>query len=783
MVGQNQILKRLSQAESIARVRLLSAESPELPRTRLADRVCEEYGFIDPRGQRQRGSCLKALRVLEARGCLELPAPRNKPRPSQPRRLDGAVPPPRDVPDQVGQIRGLKLVMVHSDEHMRVWNSLFLDEHPRGAGPLVGRQLRYLIGSEHGWLGGLGFAAAALHLEARDRWIGWDLETRRSQLDRVVGMSRFLIRPSVRCKNLASRVLGLVMRRFAQDFEAAYAYRPWLVETFVDTQQFRATCYRAANWTRVGATQGRGRQDRNLDRAESVKDIYVYVLAEDFRTRLGLPLHAGRGPLPLDGSLEADCWAEREFGGAPLGDERLSRRLVQSATVQASSPMRSFPGAAKGDLAVVKGHYRLLDKPDDSAVTMDNILLPHREQTIRRMQAENTVLCIHDGTDLNYNGAPECKGLGVIGTNQTGAKSRGLKLHSTLTVNEDGLPLGVLSARCSAPTTRPKPDENAPTNEPTPIEDNKTYDWVLAMRDCEDVAAQMPHTRLVQVMDREADFFELFEQWRSGPARTQLLVRAKHNRRTATGHKLFDVVRASERRAHLLLHVDRQSARPKKSKQKARPGRAERIATMALRYERVELRAPDNLGERTPIPVWVVHIVEDQPPVGVKPIEWFLLTTTEVSSTQQAESALGWYRLRWRIEDWHRVLKSGCGIEELRNETAERIKRALGMYLVIAWRVMLMTLLGREVPDLPPEVLFTDIELEVLNAYVTTRRDLKPPKRLGDAVRLVGRLGGHLGRKSDAPPGHQVLWIGYSELRGMTRGFVLCRQLAGAGSG
>jgi len=308
-----------------------------------------------------------------------------------------------------------------------------------------------------------------------------------------------------------------------------------------------------------------------------------------------------------------------------------------------------------------------------------------------------------------------------------------------------------------------------------PIEEKKTYDWVLAMRDCETVAAQMPHTRLVQVMDREADFFELFDEWRKSPCRTHLLVRAKHNRRTSTGQKLFDAVRATEPRARLQLHVDRQSARPKRSKQKARQGRAGRLAEMALRYKSVEMPAPDNLRSRKPIPLWIVHIVEETPPAGVKPIEWFLLTTMEVISTQQAERILSRYRLRWRIEDWHRVLKSGCGIEELRNETAERIKRALAIYLVIAWRIMLMTLLGRETPDLPPEVLFTDIELEVLTAYAGTRRDLKPPRLLGDAVRLVARMGGYQARKRDPPPGHQVIWIGYSQLRFMCIGYLLGR--------
>ena len=681
------------------------------------------------------------------------------------------------VPEQVDRLGGLELVAVESEELMRVWNSLLLDEHPRGAGPLVGRQLRYLIASEHGWLGALGFAAAALHLQARDRWIGWDLETRRAHLERVVGLNRFLIRPSVQCRNLASRVLSLAMGRLPGDFECRYGYRPWLVETFVDTTQFAGTCYQAANWIRVGSSQGRGRQDREGARSESVKDIYLHVLAADFRERLGLGAHAGLGALPLNAELETEAWAQQEFGGAPVGDRRLSQRLVRSATVQARDPQGSFADAAGSDRAMIKGHYRLLDQPDDSAVSAENILAPHREQTLRRMQAHKTVLCVHDGTDLDYNGAAECEGLGVIGTNQTGAKSRGLHLHSTLAVSEEGLPLGVLSARCDAPVGRSEDDERPAAQ--VPIEEKKTYDWLLALRDCEAIAAQMPHTRIVQVMDREADFFELFDEWRQGARRTELLVRAKHNRRTTTDEKLFDAVRSTPARLRFELHVGRQSARPKKSKQKARPKRAERVAEMTLRYVQVELPAPRHLCDHEPISLWILHAVEEQPPPGAKPLEWFLLTTMTLTSPEQAERMLAHYCLRWRIEDWHRVLKTGCRIEKLRNETATRLKRALAIYLVIAWRVMLMALLGREETTLPPEVLFSDLEIEVLTAFANSRRDLKPPQRLRDAARLVARLGGYQDRKSDPPPGHQVTWIGYTKLRAMCEGFLMARQLTG----
>ena len=740
----------------------------------MADRLCDMFEFWDPRGQRQRTGCLKSLRVLESRGWFVLPAPRRDPVVVQPRRLDSSVSLPQDVPSTVGDVRGLELILVENEDQMRIWNTLFLDEHPRGAGPLVGRQLRYLIGSQHGWLGGVAFASSALNLEARDCWIGWDLETRQAHLDRIVGMARFLIRSSVRCQNLASRILGLAIARMPQDFEALYGYQPWLVETFVDTSEFSGTCYQAANWIRVGSTQGRGRQDRENTNAETIKDVYVYVLAKGFRAQLGLPAHAGLGPLPLDVGLESGTWAELEFGGAPLGDERLSKRLVQSARLQAENPTVSFPQAAGGDSALVKGHYRLIDQPDDSAVTMENILAPHREQTIRRMKGQETVLCIQDGSDLDYNGAGECDGLGVIGTNQTGAKSQGLHLHSTFVVTDEGLPLACCAqnVRLQPPGPRKTRGRRGRFRSRRRIPTHGSS----SMRDCEDVAAEMPHTRVVQVMDREADFFELFDAWREGARRTDLLVRAQFNRRTMAEPRLFDGVKATEPRLRLQLHIGRQSARLKKSKQKARPGRKERVATMDLRYQQIDLRPPDYLKDKEPIPLWIIHMAEQDAPAGVNPIEWFLLTTMEITSPEQAERLAGWYCLRWRIEDWHRVLKTGCRVEELRNASADRLKRALAIYLVIAWRVMLMTLLGREVPDLPPDVLFSDIELEVLESFARSRRDLKPPTRLGDAVHLVARLGGYLARKNDYPPGHEAIWVGLTQLEAMARGVLLERQ-------
>jgi hypothetical protein len=712
---QSQIKRTLATPEAIESVRRLLEEENVSSRIELAQLVCEEFGFQDPRGENQWGGCLKALRELEAQGELQLPPPQKETIIGAPRRLEQAVAEPRGVPGQAGEIGGLELVLVEQEKQMRIWNELMIREHPQGAGPLVGRQIRYLAGSEYGWLGAFGFAAPALQLADRDRWIGWDAERRRRHLHGVVCLSRFLIRPSVECRNLASRLLSMSLERLVEDFDQRYHYRPWLVESFIDTSRFSGASYRAANWIRVGQTKGRGRQDRFTKREETIKDIYVYPLEKDFRARLGLAADAGLGPLAAADGLDADNWAKQEFGGAPLGDARLSERLVGIAESKAEKPGRAFTGVAEGDWPQVKGYYRFIDHPDEEAVTMPHILQPHRERTLRRMKAQRTVLCIQDGSDLEYTSLAQCEGLGVIGTNQTAAQSRGLHLHSTFAVAPNGLPLGILRAQCVAPELK-SPEEQRPSYT-IPIEEKDTFCWIEGLRDTMDVAGQMPQTRLINVCDREADFFELFDEQRRNPC-VDLLVRANHNRViTEEPFKLFPAIRQAPLQTKVQVHVPRQSARPKLSKKKARPKRPSRLADLEVRYQRVQLRPPDYHSGKDPIDVWVIHAVESAPPGGTEAVEWFLLTTVNIASPEDAVQCLRWYCLRWRIEDFHRVLKSGCGVEQIAHETAERIRRAIAINLVIAWRIMLMTLLGRETPDLPPEVMFSNIELQVLRAY------------------------------------------------------------------
>jgi Domain of unknown function (DUF4338)/Transposase Tn5 dimerisation domain/Transposase DNA-binding len=777
MDRQHQIKRTLSEPTSIEVVRGLLDGLEQPTRASLVKAVCTHFGFLDARGRPQEASCFKALRDLEAAGHLVLPERLNTGNRdgARPKRKATPLAAPTEVPAKVGKVRGLQLVVVETDEQRQIWKQMMQAEHPQGAGALVGAQLRYLIGSEHGWLGGFGFAASALHLADRDRWIGWDDATRREQLHRVVGMSRFLIRPSVNCANLASHVLGMVLRRLPGDFAQAYGYCPYLVESFVDSEAHAGISYQAANWEKVGQTRGRGRQDATHRTKKTPKAIYVYPLVEDFRGCLGVVLPPPPPPIGVEDGLSGPEWAQNEFGGAQIGHQVLSERLVTSARIWATKPGEAFCAAAEGDQAAIKGHYRMIerqdDRPDVSKMTMPAILAPHRDRTLQRMRAQQRVLCIQDGTDLNYSSLAQCEGLGVIGTNQTGAKSPGLHLHSTFVVDTDGLPLGILAAQCTAP--QPKSDTGEPAAR-VPIEDKKTYAWIVALRECIALAGQLPHTRLTCVMDREADFFELFDAQRATNA-VDLLVRAKHDRCTTGEANLFALVRQSGVQTELSLLVPRQSERPKKSKQAARPKIAQRKATVALRYQKVELYPPAGHRAKRPLTLWVIHARETTTPDDAEPLEWFLLTTIAIKDPEQAAECLRWYCLRWRIEDWHRVLKSGCQIEELQHETADRLRRAIAIKLVIAWRIMLMTLLGRSCPDLPAEVLFSDIEIEVLRAFAKKKRfkGRYNPTRLGDAVRLVAHLGGYIGRAKDPPPGHQVMWRGYADLQLLCEGYEL----------
>ena len=785
---QSQILRTLRTPEAQAHLEPIVAHRALESRAAIGREVCAQLGFVDARGRAQLTGCLKALAVLETEGQIALPAPRRHGRQRAPRCLDAPVSAPVDVPAQVRDVEGLRLVVVEDEAQRRVWNTLLAAEHPQGTTTFAGCQVRYLIGSAHGWLGAVGFSASALRLRARDAWMGWSEEQRRAHLHRVVCLSRFLIRPAVRCRHLASHVLGRVLRRVAADFEARYGYRPWLVETFVAPEHDGASL-RAANFVCVGHTAGRGRCDRTHDGGRTVKSVYLYELAAHWRRSLGVARAEAAPSLGPGEGLDSAQWAANELGGAPLGDKRLSARLVSSAELLAQCPGRVFTGAA--DRAAVKGYYRLIEHPDESQVTPEHIVAPHRARTLERMRAHDTVLCIQDGTDLSFATRPGCEGLGIIGRNQTSAKTLGLHLHLTLAVSGAGLPLGVMRCGFDAPTPGEASPEQAPeesgeehsanqdTEQHTDDAARKTQRWLDGLHDVAEAASQLPRkTRVISVMDREADFFELFDaQRRLG--RVDVLVRAKHNRRLGEGlPKLFETLRTAPADGQVEIDIARVSERPKTSRKQARSARSARVARAEVHYRALTL--PSTVEGLAPVTLWAVHVRETTPPEDEKPVEWFLLTSVRVESLEAALETIGHYLRRWRVEDFFRVLKSGCRAEHLGFHSAERLQRAITIQAVIAWRLMLMTLLGREVPECDAELLFTDIELRFLADYAADCA-LSAPDTLAGAVLLVALLGGYQNRKHDPPPGHQIMWRGYERMSLATLGYRIAERRGRAG--
>lgn len=750
MLQRSQVLRTLTAPCNGERLDRVLADDRWRFRTQIARAVCEEFGFVDARGEPQVSNCAQALSKLEARGRIVLPKPENcNAAKAEPRRREERVPDPIALPDTVHGVRGLTIELVETDEQRMVWNTLLHFEHPRRTTTFVGAQVRYLIGSAHGYLGAVGFSAAALCLAPREHWMAWSDEQRKAHLHRVVCLSRFLIRGQ--CQDLASHVLGKVLRRLADDFQARYCYRPWVVETYVDPQG-EGACFEVNNFVLIGHTAG-GKRHKEA-KEEDPKGLYVYELDKEWRGTLGEPEEELRPVRDPHEGIDSAQWAETEFGGAPLGDRRLSVRLVKSTSMLADVIGHSITAHTDADRAAVKGHYRLLESKKDKTVTPENILAPHRGRTIERMRSQETVLCIQDTTKLRYSTRPACTDLEVIGSNQTTAKTLGLPLHATLVVTEDGLTLGVLRGSFKDPEEGP----HAP----------RTQQWIDGFKDiCEAAEELSGETQVICVADREADSFAMFaEQRRQGKA--EVLIRAKHDRKLLDDRKLFAVMRSGKAPGNVEIEIQRVTARKKQARKQARKGRSYRMVNAEVRYGRFLL--PDPKNEEEPVVMYGVHVLEVEPPGDALPVEWMLLTSMEVGSVADARRVLAMYLKRWRVEDFFRVLKSGCKVERLGLRTSLRLQRAITMYCVISWRVMTLVQLGREVPELDADVFFTEMELRFLDGYAA-RVKLPKPSTLGAAILIVAVLGGYQNRTRDGPVGYQIMWRGLERLHLMTLGY------------
>ena len=276
--------------------------------------------------------------------------------------------------------------------------------------------------------------------------------------------------------------------------------------------------------------------------------------------------------------------------------------------------------------------------------------------------------------------------------------------------------------------------------------------------------AQCPQTRLVGVGDREADIYELFV-WSQTPGRPALLVRAEKDRLQADGQEhLWAHLQAQPLGGSLELKVPRRDKCPA------------RVAQVEVRFAPVELKAPQRKTHLPNVRLWAVLAREVAPPAGIEPVEWMLLSSLLVESFEQALEKLRWYAGRWGIEVFHRVLKSGCQIEERQLAGADRLEACLAIDMVVAWRIFHLTKLGRETPEVPCTVFFEEHEWQALISYVNqTAEPPAQPPTLREAVRMVAGLGGFLGRKSDGEPGTQTLWIGLQRLDDLSAMYLVLR--------
>ena len=261
-------------------------KAPGISRFRLSREVCECLNWRRADGRLKDMSCRVALLRMQADALLTLPPPRNaKPLAYRPHPgIERAVLEPAIIPRV--DLATLKLDPVLSKADSLLWNAYIERHHYLGHQPLPGAQLRYFVRAEGHIIAALGFGASAWKTKPRDDAIGWTAEQRQRTLHLIVNNARFLILPWIHCKNLASRILALASKRLAEDWQARYAYRPVLLETFVEKPRFAGTCYKAANWQYLGDTQGRGKLDTLHRHAQPIKSIWIYPLTRDFRRHL-----------------------------------------------------------------------------------------------------------------------------------------------------------------------------------------------------------------------------------------------------------------------------------------------------------------------------------------------------------------------------------------------------------------------------------------------------------------------------------------------------------------
>lgn len=462
---------------------------------------------------------------------------------------------------------------------------------------------------------------------------------------------------------------------------------------------------------------------------------------------------AGQSTAPPVEESEPGAWARTELESIDFGDVRLNKRAFRILQELSAKPQSSIP-QAMGTWARTKATYRFIDNPK---VTEEKIFAPHRESTRSRIRNESLILCLQDTTELNYTHHPAKKGLGTIGSSPN---LRGLHVHTTLAFTPERVPLGVVDQQV---WVRPDHEFGKTESRRTqPIQEKESYKWIHSLQTTESLQQEHPDAVFINIGDREADVYDLFLLAKD--FQSEVLVRASWDRRVEHDENyLWPYLEAQP------VALTRQMTVPVKKTNKLR------TATVELRFAPVTLRPPKSrAAEHLPsVPLYAVYLHEPDPPEGIEPLSWMLVTTLEVIDVQEALQIVQFYAVRWGIEVFHRILKTGCRIEERQFDSAEDIRKVLALLSLIAWRVQQLTMLGRQMPDLPCDVVFEEHEWKALYCFVhETPHPPDHPPPLADAMRWVARLGGFLARKADGHPGHIVLQRGLQELSAIARAWL-----------
>lgn len=457
------------------------------------------------------------------------------------------------------------------------------------------------------------------------------------------------------------------------------------------------------------------------------------------------------------------AWIEMETRGADFGDKRLDERYRMVLDQLSDKPSLSIPAACQG-LANTTATYRFCDNDKTDAA---NVLQPHREATLERIRVERVVIVAQDTTEVNLTRRQE-----RVGGPLNDLGRWGIYVHALLAMTPQRVPLGVVDATLWS--RDPKELEKSSKQRRRerrikPIEQKESYRWLAGYHTACQIAVEAPNTKVICVSDSEGDIYECFLAAADGPAkRAEWIARSTHDDRTLAGQEqnLRQLLLCQKALGKLTIQVSRRldsSIDGRKRRQQAREGRK---AVVTVRSVRTLLHPPVRTGRQlSPVYVHAVLVHEEKPPSGEQPIEWLLLTSLPIDTFADACTVVDSYCCRWEIEIYFRVLKSGCKIEELQFEREDRLQVCLALYLIVAWRVLHVLMLGRECPDLRCDAVLSEAEWKSVYVIANDKPAPKQPPTLQVMIPMIAELGGYLGRKCDGPPGPQTMWIGLQRMR------------------